>query len=126
MNKLTIFNIIINPIYTEIELWNDDTEVSKGRFAYMNHQDKKIYYFPRWYYTPIWKIMKVFISAHEYGHSWGIPKTGCISNRSDCIMSEENGEENFINKIKMWPAQLLNFGRFCPNCEKFILDKINK
>lgn len=114
------------PGWTEETLDGGRLGVSEGRFAWSARASRQIVYFRRWWMRPAWPFIWPFIRDHERGHAWGVPASGCLAGRSDCLMSEEAGGDSWWGKIKLWPRQALRLGRPCPACAAFIEQRIKE
>ena len=111
--------------WREDQEWNSLSPTSKGRFGFCFRGAHLILYWPRWWVAPLWPVIFFWVMGHERGHAWGIPKSGCLSGIRGCLMSEESsGQDSWFGKLKLLPFQLLRLGRLCPECEKFIQQKI--
>lgn len=108
--------IKLNPQYTICTIWNPDKPEARGVFARIFYDIKCIERYPRWYFAPIWPIIKYYTDKHEFAHSWGIKN--CLSKSKFCIMHEDN--DSWSGKIKLLPYQVINLGRYCPECKQFL------
>ncbi len=113
--------------WVESTLWGGHIGVSEGRFAWCARASKQIVYFPRWWLAPLWPLIRLWARGHERGHAWGVPASGCLAGRSDCLMSEEiGGRDSWVGKARLWPRQILRLGRPCPACEAYLKRQIGE
>lgn len=102
-------------------LWIEQTnELSKNQdFARTYYATKVIEYYPKWWALGIWCLMLKHIKNHERAHAHGIKD--CLSRDKSCIMYEDN--DTYFGKLKLLFGQLAHGLSFCPECEKFLIEK---
>ena len=98
-----------------------------GRLGRCYRGARLLVYWPRWWMAPFWPLIRIWVRGHERGHAWGVPASGCLAGRRDCLMSEEaEGKDSWWGKAQMWPRQALRLGRPCPTCETYLSKAIKE
>lgn len=109
--------IPLPPNWDERTEWNSRSTDAVGRLGLCRRSKRLIEYYPRWWLAPIWPLVRPLVMAHERGHAHGIPKTGCLGGHRWCMMAEEQaGQDSWLGKARLWPAQLVAGLQFCEAC----------
>ena len=115
------------PGWTERTEWDSRSADAVGRLALCRRADRTITYWPRWWLALFWPLIRLWVRGHERGHAWGVPASGCLAGRSDCLMSEEpGGRDSWVGKARLWPRQIMRLGRLCPACGAFISKRMSE
>ena len=96
-------------------------------WAYCFHEERVILLLPRWWVWPVWPLIRGYALAHEQGHAWGIPASGCLDGHPWCIMGEETmlgyPDGSWKGKALLLLRQLMprrRWGKFCLTCKAYL------